>query len=63
MFYPNLLENPLMQKPTNFSGTSCLNTNLHNIKNVTGCIMPNVTFTEEKEKKNLLQKILHFFKF
>jgi hypothetical protein len=55
------LENPLFNRPSNFKGASCINTNLTGMKNVTDCVLPNVTIVDSKEIglfKKFLNKLM-----
>lgn len=57
----NFTENPLLSKPTKFTQTSCINTNLVGMKNLTECILPNVTIIEA-EKESFLSKLMQKFR-
>jgi len=55
------LENPLLQKPSNFKDSSCINTNLSGMRNITECVLPNVTIIEEN-KVSFIDKLKKLFK-
>ena len=55
------IDNPLLQKPTTFKNCSCVNTNLSGMKNITECILPNVTIVDVN-KESFMDKLKKIFK-